>query len=810
MPSFRGTGAEAFPCSGYLSNYDKISALNCQNTTTTYGQNYYGFSVDSIAMDNLLLIQTLKNGTQPIYVMGRSFGSYVLHRMLQIDSSLIDAIIMDGVCAGPYCNASDWDIQRDLMGTSLLDTFDTMNTTSMWQYFTAANEDPINAYQDVLTVSAKETPICGRTNPQVWVNDFKEISTFSLFDQTIRPKLFSSLLFLNRCLNTDFGSGMAWFFDIPGVDRNKAFKYYFQNIAVPSESTFIATHIILSELYDHNTIIDDQTLQFTQRMSTYVDDLINQGWETYPSSPLRSSIAKFTKPMLLLNGNYDPKAPISAVKSFASNFNATLIIMPGMSSNTMIKSYTIDGSVSCGLQIVSSFITCPSCTVNQTCLSTMIGLTPDGDISTKLLFGDAYASFYIQPGTASIIRAVFCAVTLPIPMIICMGLIYFRKNRRVQSRLFGPYLGLFYVFEHLVFNTIKYGAEWISLDLFDIAVIIQEVLLVSCCLIFSIQAIRFFILSVIYRNMIKSVPNSRILKLITSRVLFVLAVVFLAILWTIFGITMIALQNQYGYERMQAPYIYASIGLAAMFGINSFSFWMFDMISHAIKKRCNVVDYFVYGDPLLFRVDNFLVIPIIATGVVGGATPNLIVEIVFDQISVLLMCLYFGGNICIACLIDRARGQKLTNQENPYLIDEELGELKDIFESEMAENMLRRYCMKEFSLENVIAWKDLQPIRANLDRLEHSEFVTEFANFYMKFLQQGAEMELNISARLHEKITSIIHGDSEYDPIKVLTELSDTITANLLDTFYRYKLTKEYAESRKLIEMNKQIEEHIQ
>ncbi len=173
-----------------------------------------GFSVDEIAKDTLKLINTIKaTKNDTVILFGRGFGSYIAHRMLQIDSTQISSVILDGLCIGKYCNASDWDIQRDIMGRAILSKVTTadMNQTIAHQHYTSTNMNPTNSYISLLKAGTLSLPVCGRSL-RGFTTGVREKSTVSMFDQTLRPGFFASTFFLNRCQVNDYGNGLTFFF----------------------------------------------------------------------------------------------------------------------------------------------------------------------------------------------------------------------------------------------------------------------------------------------------------------------------------------------------------------------------------------------------------------------------------------------------------------------------------------------------------------------------------------------------------------------------------------------------------------------
>ncbi len=78
----------------------------CQNKLSVgYSNNLDGFSADEAAMDTLSLMKAVKQTYGGFnYLYGVSYGTYVSHRIIQINPDAVDAVILDGVCGGKFCD----------------------------------------------------------------------------------------------------------------------------------------------------------------------------------------------------------------------------------------------------------------------------------------------------------------------------------------------------------------------------------------------------------------------------------------------------------------------------------------------------------------------------------------------------------------------------------------------------------------------------------------------------------------------------------------------------------------------------------
>ncbi len=840
MPTFRGvSNSTAFSrqTRGFISclqnvqfpwSVDQLGDMNCQFPvySNVYGTTFDGFSVDNMADDTLRIISSIKQD-KPLYVFARGFGTYVLNRMMIQNSTLIDAIIMDSPWQ-PNMTVTDWDVNRSQMGPTIMNGIRNATQSRTYQDFSRVSLDVNSMFANTRESVVHQRPLCGQSfvtfeYPQF----FKDCAGYALFEPSFRARFLQSILQLNRCQPLDFGYGIHFSLQLtndPSIPSGLFLQLL--RFMAPVDPTFIANHVILSELIDFTKMNNDDDLLYTTSISRYADKIRKLGWKTYTKSSVWGTVGTFDKPMLMLNGEFNPHSTIAQAKLYASNFNKPnqqLVIMPGMNSESVLKSYMRNTAqnTTCGMLLLSQFVKCPNCTLDTSCVSSMVGLAFDGDAQTTAMFADPFATYYIQPTAPFMAACIVFSLLAPLPIIFFILLIVFRKQRRVKSRLFAPHVGLCYVLCHIINLCVHFGGQFLSLPLLDLAVLFQDVFFIVSSLVLVLQVIRFFSLTAIYRHMANSTPNNRFIKFLASKILFGTLVTIVGVTWVIFGIICVVL-HYYTTQTAIFAYIMATIVASAILAAIAIVFFVYDIVNHAVLTKCDIKDYFIRGDPLLYRVDSALIPPILAFGVIGnvvGSTASniaqlpeqIVVFIIFVSIYLVLMCFFFGGNIVIACLIDWIRMGRISKIIDMKQELNEEDELKLLFSDEVCNARFTKYCSNEFSLENVIAWKEIEDIRAKYDKCSPMENREKIQAFIDKFLVRGGDMELNLVSNLVKRfnaLTSLTNDPdiSENDTAKkTITDMCDAIMGNLIDTFSRFRVSQDYEECKAALAISKKL-----
>jgi hypothetical protein len=254
------------------------------------------------------------------------------------------------------------------------------------------------------------------------------------------------------------------------------------------------------------------------------------------------------------------------------------------------------------------------------------------------------------------------------------------------------------------------------------------------------------------------------------------------------------------------PFIIVTIVYIAVAAVLALFFFVFDMVEHWKIAKWDLRDYFLESDPLLFRVDSWLILPILVTGVVG----NIIYSIgdgtgagaALDFISLFLMLFYFGGNTVIACVVDRVRNRNFEIESNNHgKIDDEARVLI-VIRNDQGFALLSKYCEKEFSLENLIAYKAFSAVLETVEYLPESELFLALQELDAQYLKRNAPMEVNLPGHITQHWNNLMKNQSSVQvaqeesllgaPKKVISDICTALMTNVLDTFSRFKTTTEY------------------
>lgn len=113
----RGTGESTYldcpvasqrPGSTSMSSYLKRCS---EEVRAAHGETLDGFTTTQVAHDVRRLIDSTATPEQKVFVYGGSYGSYLAHRLLQLEGVRVDGVVTDGNCLSSTCGL---DVPQDL------------------------------------------------------------------------------------------------------------------------------------------------------------------------------------------------------------------------------------------------------------------------------------------------------------------------------------------------------------------------------------------------------------------------------------------------------------------------------------------------------------------------------------------------------------------------------------------------------------------------------------------------------------------------------------------------------------------------
>jgi pimeloyl-ACP methyl ester carboxylesterase len=426
LPDHRGTARSTnLQCSGNVELPYTNIINNCQTKISTpYTANLDGFTVDQAASDTLNLMRTIKAQSGGlIYLYGVSYGTYISHRMLQMDNSTIDSVVLDGLCGGKYCDFSKADEAFSLTGRDFMTRCGEDNFCKG----KLGTPDQILAKMQSLYKTKNECTkmITDAAGP----NGVKQVFASWLTDNVARLLVPVFVYRMSRC-NAGDSTAMALMILNLGVwQSSRGGGGYGYPISMP-----INYGIGISELGGRagaNNISSIQNLLDNCVMCTYSSlyypNLYNNGWKTYPESAYASSWATYNKPILFINGDLDPQTSIYMARGFYSDIQPQLTNSRLLSFKNVVH-YVLgrspmanDYSVQCGLTVVQQFFNQPSNlqTLDVSCMDQMLGLPFAGYSVTDNIAPDMWEGNGLTT-TQSIYIAVFSIILIIVILACCL------------------------------------------------------------------------------------------------------------------------------------------------------------------------------------------------------------------------------------------------------------------------------------------------------------------------------------------------------------------------------------------------------
>ncbi len=775
IPDTRGTGRSTL-----LRCSSSLSMTECQKSLSKSfadDASLAGFSVNEIAYDIIDIIRSVQQPGQVTYLYGLNFGSYIIDRVLRFSPSIANAVVMDGVCTYPTCNATDTDVFVNSMGIQILAQCTQNNTICKERFNTPQNL--LNSLQEVRGRYSKR--YCGLLLPEtVPIN--RTLSTLAIHDPNIQVTVPASLARGARCDAYDATA----IFAILQYTRK-----YVLTALDPLRSDVLYRHIILSEFSD-NLDVDqatkfDNSATFTTFSRSTLAKQKKAGWISYTRTLVPENT--YNGPILRLNGDLDPNNPLSRIQNISN-----VIVFNGVGYNTWANTRTSNPNVTCAHSLITQFFESPSTTLNTSCLNDL-QITPFS--SSSLFKNDAWNAPFaiiIQYPYAPVLVFIIHSTLFICCIIVLIGVTVFYNKQPVRSRFIAPYVGLLTLL-HVTATNI-YGGAMSLLSQHsawgELLNAIGSALIMVTVVAFSMQSVRFYILRYLYQNMSTSPSHTKqllLLKMLTSNITFIVVLVATVILWA--GLYFLA----YFYEGAFSAITYTEFACALVILIILLILFAIDLVF--ISKVCknNFLNAFFVDDPLLFRVDTamllisfaFFILYNFLTGVVDSYTYN-----IFQLFAYGFGIMFSGGTVCIGVLVGYIRGIRPKQHSDKLDKNERLAYM---LQDAKGRELVSKYARAEFSYENVaivIELNEILPTFSEKTDMEKYQLVDNIVNTY---LDRTSTMEVNVPALVRQAVIALHQRQAvettQGEGQKIMEELHNAAVVTLLDTYSRYEDTRE-------------------
>lgn len=330
----------------------------------TWGDDLAHFGTTSAARDLLEAVRrTHREGVRQV-VLGASYGTYWVHRALQLDPEAFDGVVLDSVVPAdrPDLSAIDgWhdDVMRDFLPLCDDDAF----------CGERLGGDAVAATEAMLArVQEGHCPAIFEGLESDWDVLLRVAFGALISNGRARAAIPATVHRVERCSPEDVNAVRHLFgvlFGVAGaVDEGPGLF-----------SVVLAHHLTFSELWpdpppslEELQAIADNALghkNIGPNFRPRYDD-----WPRYEPGPLHDQWATTDVPMLIMNGTLDPQTPIERARLVGEQFDGahqTFVEMPDVSHGVLSGSFTSDGD-RCGEELLTQFVADPEATLDISCV----------------------------------------------------------------------------------------------------------------------------------------------------------------------------------------------------------------------------------------------------------------------------------------------------------------------------------------------------------------------------------------------------------------------------------------------------------
>lgn len=380
MPDHRGTGRSTrLECPTEEDEFSEEAQFispaewpDCRaSIAMRYGTQLAAFNTTNAANDLGLLIDAARTPGQPTFVYGVSYGTYWLHRYLQLFPGQVDGVVFDSIAPpGTSLYRQDEDANeaaRDFLAACASDTFCRGKLGLMpW------------AKAEALVAKLKaghcsEMAVPGVATHVVLRRAFGSL----LMDANLRAYIAPIIARVDRCEPRDVPALKVLMAQLTGQQpfsqELRLWGWVLSNNIIVSEfnETPELTIAQLTAIRDGAVASRDVTAGLELQLAA---------WPRYSPGPLASQWADSSIPMLFLQGGLDPATLLRKARVMKPHFtrpNQTWVELPTATHTTLVSSPFVNQAGerrSCGTGMLMRFIEAPTTPLDTSCVPLILPL----------------------------------------------------------------------------------------------------------------------------------------------------------------------------------------------------------------------------------------------------------------------------------------------------------------------------------------------------------------------------------------------------------------------------------------------------
>jgi hypothetical protein len=484
------------------------------------------------------------------------------------------------------------------------------------------------------------------------------------------------------------------------------------------------------------------------------------------------------------------------------------------------------------------------------------GITQNNQVICECSHTTSFASFVEYPplakgqhisnleeglfATEVVINSLLLIIALP--LLIALGFI--RKAQPLRSRFIGPYVGLLAICIECILQGIVRNSLLISnADPTRVAVnIIHYIIMVTvnplsllAWFLFFWQQVRYLLLKHIYLAMSKNeISTIRFSRLLTSKIVYVTCCLIVTLITFAFYLLFLILRvsNAISYDPTLTievvTYSIASMLFGLLIVVIFFCDLIFEYITIRKKEKWQIANeqnsektkeekydfivkyikgYFLRNDPLRFRIEAiFMLLTVLSSFIsyiIGiyqqvddNSTKSITVAgFVFNIFYLLFRIIAFGGFVGVISLINYIQAWDNVDRKVAEKAPDMAETIKMFIRDSISYPLFHDYCANEFSLENLLLWKELDRLRPMISSLQPSQLRSDILSLKATYLAVGSKFEVNIPNELRQrflKTCSMEQSPKAKDIEILISDLVNAVMDNVADTWIRFVKTEAY------------------
>lgn len=297
-------------------------------------------------------------------VYGGSYGTYLALRLAALAPEDVDAWVLDSPCVPGFCWSAERDLGFDATARSIFERCGDDTTCAA-----RLGPDPWAKAKEVVDGMPGVCPALGQAGIQR--TTLKRLLGQLVTTLTPRATMAPTIARIERCNPEDVDAVLHLFDFVFGGPPSASAGHFGQALYA---------NIVASELYapgtpDVDAVVAEAEALHAARGTTIFTSSLYRSWPRYtPDVRLATEAPTVAAPMLWLYGGLDPLTPPTSIDAFASRYagpNQHHVTFPDLGHGIVSMSIRpeSDEALTCGAEVVTSFITAPDTAPNLGCMA---------------------------------------------------------------------------------------------------------------------------------------------------------------------------------------------------------------------------------------------------------------------------------------------------------------------------------------------------------------------------------------------------------------------------------------------------------